>query len=424
MLASILWNYVAGLLCAYVPDKNRMLGRVLLVVCVSANVGMLFFFKYLDFSIQTVNQLFSATIPLKNIALPIGISFFTFQGLSYVVDVYQKRVPPQRSLINMGMYISMFPQLIAGPIVRYADVEQQIATRSVSRTDFYDGVNRFITGLSKKTILANTLAYQADSIFGESVLSPATAWLGAVFYTLQIYFDFSGYSDMAIGLGKMLGFSFPENFNLPYLSKTMTEFWRRWHISLSTWFRDYVYIPLGGNRRGNVYFHLIIVFFLTGLWHGASWNFVLWGLWHGLFLILERLIKKHGRQVSAPQHPVLFSLLQHGYTMLVVLVGWVLFRADSLSYAMQYFKAMLGIGKHTLPAFSTFYYLDGLTVFVLLLGIVFSTDLPPKIAPLLEKHIGSTGVQVCASLARIGLMLACAGMTMASVYNPFIYFRF
>lgn len=293
MLASIVWNYLCGLMCGYLPERMRGLRKLALILAVAVNLGLLVYFKYADFIIGTINGVFSRSIPLLGVTLPIGISFFTFQGLSYVIDVYRQTVRPQRDPLKLGMYISLFPQLIAGPIVRYADIEREIDHRSVDREKFYAGVSRFVIGLSKKVLIANTLALRADQIFGQPCqsLTAGVAWLGALLYSLQIYFDFSGYSDMAIGLGKMLGFTFLENFDLPYMSRSVTEFWRRWHISLSSWFRDYVYIPLGGNRRGNVYLHLLTVFILTGLWHGAAWNFVLWGLWHGLFLIVERVLR-------------------------------------------------------------------------------------------------------------------------------------
>lgn len=268
MVASILWNYLCGIVLNIFIDKNRsqrFIERFTLFVGVAVNVGLLFYFKYFNFSIELLNSIFHCGLAVQNIVLPIGISFFTFQGISYIIDVYRRDVPAQKNPLKFGMYISLFPQLIAGPIVRYADIEKEINCRSVTLNDFYQGMVRFVVGLSKKVIIANTLANQVDKIFAQDVttITQGTAWLGAIMYALQIYFDFSGYSDMAIGLGRIFGFTFLENFNLPYIATSVKEFWRRWHISLSTWFRDYVYIPLGGNRRGNVYFNLLVVFFLT-----------------------------------------------------------------------------------------------------------------------------------------------------------------
>jgi len=424
MLASIALNYCCGLLCGCL--KNEKSAKLSLFVAVLTNLGLLFVFKYLDFAITTVNNLFSTGIPLKGIALPIGISFFTFQGLSYVIDVYRHKVSPQKNPLKLGMYISMFPQLIAGPIVRYVDVEDQLSRRGVKLDNFYEGIMRFVTGLAKKVVISNTLALPVDEIFAVAPqnISFDVAWLGAIMYLFQIYFDFSGYSDMAIGLGKMIGFSFMENFNYPYMSKTVTEFWRRWHISLSTWFRDYVYIPLGGNRKGNVYLHLLTVFFLTGLWHGASWNFIVWGMWHGMFLIIERLLKKrYASKEPESGDNVLKSVLKWGYTLMVVLIGWVFFRADNLTYALDYIRAMFGLIPDCVPYFGITYYLDKFNVFILVLAALLSMNYIQTAAKNIKQRARLAGDIAERGLV-IGLTFVCAVMTMAQTYNPFIYFRF
>ena len=331
MLASILVNFTAGRL---LPLCGKGLDKLVLALAVVLNLGMLSLFKYTDFFLTTVNQVFSLEIPLTGIALPVGISFFTFQGLSYVIDVYRDREMCAKSIVKLALYISLFPQLIAGPIVIYHDVANQIDHRETTPELTADGIRRFVLGLGKKLLLANTAGRMADLVFTATAqqLDIRVAWLGALCYCLQIYFDFSGYSDMAIGLGRMFGFQFLENFNYPYVSSSIKEFWRRWHISLSSWFRDYLYIPLGGNRKGKLRTEVNkgIVFFCTGLWHGASWNFVLWGLWHGVFIILEDLLPKGGKVRRA---------IGHVTTPLIVLLGFVLFRADTLG----------GRGAHLLP---------------------------------------------------------------------------
>ncbi|MGN0438463.1 MAG: MBOAT family O-acyltransferase [Lachnospiraceae bacterium] len=339
ILLNIAVNYVSALLLKYRKTK-----KLVLVLCMLVNVGLLGYFKYFDFAIASINSIFQQSFGLRNIILPIGISFFTFQGISYVIDVYRDTVPVQKNIFKLGLYIVLFPQLIAGPIVRYSDIVNEIDCRQILFDDFISGVERFIIGLGKKSIIANTMAVIVDSIWetgaGNSVWT--VAWLGSIAYTLQIYFDFSGYSDMAIGLGKMFGFHFNENFNLPYISKNISEFWRRWHISLSSWFRDYIYIPLGGNRR-HVYFNLAVVFVLTGVWHGASWTFVAWGIWNGFFVLLERFVRNHKKTpASTTKKSFLKSCLGHIYVFLVVNLGFVLFRADSIANGLLYIQNMFG----------------------------------------------------------------------------------
>lgn len=288
----IVFNIIINYCCAMLIDSLKKLRKPVLIVAVIANFGLLYYFKYFNFTLVSLNKIFGFNFELFDIVLPVGISFFTFQGISYVIDVYRKNVQVQKNIFNVALYIVLFPQLIAGPIVRYKDIALEIDCRTTTLDDFSYGIERFIIGLSKKAVISNTLALTVDNIWNNNNITCIMAWIGSIAYTLQIYFDFSGYSDMAIGLGQLFGFHFNENFNLPYISKNITEFWRRWHISLSSWFRDYVYIPLGGNRK-NVYFNLAVVFFLTGIWHGASWHFMAWGIWNGVFILFERFIKNN-----------------------------------------------------------------------------------------------------------------------------------
>ncbi|MDO4388540.1 MAG: MBOAT family O-acyltransferase [Eubacteriales bacterium] len=400
MLGAILANY----LLAFRVRESRLV----FVCAVALDLGMLAVFKYLDLLISAANGLFRLNLPGAHLALPIGISFYTFQILSYVIDVRRGDVPPARNLVDFAAYVSMFPQLIAGPIVRYVDVAADLRRLNGDISTAAAGARRFCMGLAKKVLLANTLASAADTAFGMTgSLNFGGAWAGLIAYALQIYFDFSGYSDMAIGLGKMLGFSFPENFRYPYVSLSVKEFWRRWHLSLSTWFRDYLYIPLGGSRRGKgrTLLNLLIVFALCGLWHGANWTFLLWGLWHGLFLCLERLSFMKKLQEALPKW------VRWCYTALVVLLGWVLFRADNLGMALQY--------AGNLFALEGVWISEVLTVqsgAALLAGIVCCLPLPrPRQNALTETVY---------TLIALALLAACALCLAGGTYNPFIYFRF
>jgi len=423
MLFSISINYVAGIGIGYFYERNLKFSKITLGIAIAINLSLLFYYKYTNFIIENLQEIgLYATYNHTNILLPIGISFFTFQGISYLIDVYRKETAVQHNLFHLGLYISFFPQLIAGPIVRYHDVAQQIKKRDIDLSLFTEGVIRFIRGFAKKIILANNAALIADQVFSiipAKEISIGAAWLGILCYSIQIYFDFSGYSDMAIGLGKMLGFNFKENFNYPYISRSIQDFWRRWHISLSTWFRDYLYIPLGGNRKGirRTYVNLIIVFFITGFWHGASWNFIIWGLFHGIFLILER-----SKILHTNKWPI---FLQHAYVFLVVLVGWVFFRAESMKEAFRYLRSMMGVtgGDNT----TALVYLNHYSVFVLILALLFSMPLRQKITALVEKSQDSR----VATMYRVGtygfylLLFALSIIELAqSSYNPFIYFRF
>lgn len=417
MLASILINYLFGVFIAY--SKTSLLRKLSLSIGVLLNLVLLFCFKYINFTVDIFNSVFDLNIFIPSIALPIGISFFTFQGLTYIVDLYRGDVVLQKNPINIALYISLFPQLIAGPIVRYQDVNKQINQRSVTRESFYTGIKRFIFGLAKKIVIANTAAIIADNIFNMPAAESSiiSTWVGVICYSIQIFFDFSGYSDMAIGLGKMFGFDFKENFNYPYIAKSITEFWRRWHISLSSFFKDYVYIPLGGNRRGNVYVNLIIVFFLTGLWHGASLNFIFWGLWHGIFMLLERRL----RSDKVSSKPVV-TMMKRIYTLLVIIIGWVLFRAEDLPHALRYLGRMFGVVKPTTVGVSVTNYLDGYSILILVFGIILSTKLVPALIEKIkdQKYIYNIGETVIL----VFLLLYCGICVMASTYNPFIYFRF
>ena len=408
MLLSIAVNYVCGLLLGRF-DSDEKKRKVVLWASVVFNLGLLFFFKYFNF---VTGGLFPV------IKLPLGISFFTFQIMSYTIDVYRRSVEPQKNLVKLALYISLFPQLIAGPIVRYIDVEKQLTYRECTAEKTVRGMIRFSMGLAKKVIVSNTVAAICDGIFGSTNTVPAfTAWVGVICYALQIYFDFSGYSDMAIGMGHMLGFDFLENFNYPYVSCSVQEFWRRWHISLSSWFRDYLYIPLGGNRRGKVrtYINLIIVFACTGLWHGAWFSFIVWGLWHGLFLVIERL----GFKKVLDKLPKFIGWI---YTMLVVLVGWVFFRADTLSAAMKYLGEMFSFSGGVANGMAQF---DNLSFIITVIAIVLCTPVYQFLKGKLEKTDGGKKAAfVIGAVLATGLFILSVIFLTGSGYNPFIYFRF
>ena len=418
MMFSITVNYIFGLLAGRRRDTGA--GRAILALSVAFNLSILFVFKYLGFAMTTANAVFGLSISVPRIALPIGISFFTFQAMSYVFDVYRGRGEVQRSILNVGLYISFFPQLIAGPIVRYQSIAEEIRNRRETIEDFSEGFCRFIIGLAKKVLLANSFALAADRAFGLIAngqrISLALSWLGAICYTLQIFFDFSGYSDMAIGLGRMFGFHFLENFDYPYISRSITEFWRRWHISLGTWFRDYVYIPLGGSRAGRVktFRNLFVVWLLTGIWHGANWTFIVWGLMYFLLLAFEKCTGLNKIQSRAAGFAMWL------YTLFFVIIGWVIFRSDSLRCAAEYLGCMFG--------FSSSAIVDGLfmTEFRpvcvrLILGILFSAP----VFSTLRKLAGDSAVW---SVLSVVVLLALFGLSLMSIesssYNPFIYFNF
>ncbi len=434
MVVSIISNHAFGILIS--KNKNSLifhqdLGRILLGLSVAINMMLLCTFKYANFIVDNINISFEwmnlDPIKIAPIHLPLGISFFTFQAISYLVDVYRKETPAQKNIFNLALYISSFPQLIAGPIVRYHYVAAQIIGRVHSMALMSSGIQRFVYGMAKKMLIANPLGEVADNIFHLSgnELSTPLAWVGVTFYSLQIYFDFSGYSDMAIGLGRMFGFRFRENFNYPYISKSLREFWRRWHISLSTWFRDYLYIPLGGNRVSSIrlYLNLFVVFVLCGLWHGASWNFVIWGLIHGVFLMFER----SGLSTFMVR---LWSPIRHIYTLLIVLVAWVFFRAETLPFALRYLKVMFGIGKPFHSIYSLEYFITYETILALIFGVLFSLPVYIFFAQALNKYAESDMAKqlicyYCPKFIIVStLMMLSVLKISSSTYNPFIYFRF
>lgn len=416
MIISILFNYFCGLDIAVKEGKKKAQKRSLIFTIV-VNLFILGFFKYYGFVITNLNAILPFQIPYRNLALPIGISFYTFQTLSYIIDVYRGNVAVQVNLIDFGTYVTMFPQLIAGPIVQYADVERQLHDRKESLTKFGHGAWFFVMGLAKKVLLANTIGAIYENVAAMNGMSVVTAWLGCLAYTFQIYFDFSGYSDMAVGLGKMFGFDFMQNFNYPYISKSVTEFWRRWHISLGSWFREYVYIPLGGNRVTvpRHLLNLLIVWFLTGLWHGASWNFVVWGLFYGVILIIEKYIT--GKMLAK-----LPGSVQTLYTMLLVMIGWVLFFSPDLGSALAWIGNMFGRKATGFMDRQALYLIVRNWLFWVA-GIIGSTPLMHRLGRVLifrEEKPNS----VLAGCVMVGLFLLCVAYLVTESYNPFLYFRF
>lgn len=416
MLCSITVSFLAGraLGRAHTPARRR----AVLSASVAYHLLTLGFFKYADFLIGTVNSLFGLSLPLLSLPLPIGISFYTFQTLSYIVDVYRGVCAPQRRWDWLAMYVSLFPQLIAGPIVRYQTVEQQIAHRTVSRAQCAEGVRRFTAGLVKKVLLANNIGLVFTQILGNGALpqSVLAAWVAVAAYTFQIYFDFAGYSDMAIGLGKLFGFTFEENFNLPYLSRSITEFWHRWHISLGTWFRDYVYIPLGGNRCGwgRQLFNIAVVWLLTGLWHGASWNFVLWGAYYAVLLMVEKL----GLLRVLARLP---RMLQHAYALFFIVVGWALFACTEPGQLSGVFGALFGLSGVPLYDASSLFLLKNNVLLWLLLVFASTASFARLHTHLLSRHWYA---EVLCPLGLAAALLACTAFIVSGSFNPFLYFRF
>ena len=416
MLSSITVSFLAGraLGRAHTPARRR----AVLSASVAYHLLTLGFFKYADFLIGTVNSLFGLSLPLLSLPLPIGISFYTFQTLSYIVDVYRGVCAPQRRWDWLAMYVSLFPQLIAGPIVRYQTVEQQIAHRTVSRAQCAEGVRRFTVGLVKKVLLANSIGLVFTQILGNGALpqSVLAAWVAVAAYTFQIYFDFAGYSDMAIGLGKLFGFTFEENFNLPYLSRSITEFWRRWHISLGTWFRDYVYIPLGGNRCGwgRQLFNIAVVWLLTGLWHGASWNFVLWGAYYAVLLMVEKL----GLLRVLARLP---RMLQHAYALFFIVVGWALFVCTEPGQLSGVFGALFGLSGVPLYDASSLFLLKNNVLLWLLLVFASTASFARLHTHLLSRRWYA---EVLCPLGLAAALLACTAFIVSGSFNPFLYFRF
>ena len=415
MMFSILFNYISGLDIAR-NLGNKRAARKSLIFNVVVNLCVLGFFKYEGFVLNSLNAVLPVEIPFQEVALPVGISFYTFQILSYIIDVYWGNVPVQKNLMDFALYVTMFPQLIAGPIVKYAEIDEQLHVREENWGRFGEGVMYFIRGLAKKVLLANTVGMIYTNVSGMAPedVSVVTAWLGCLAYTFQIYFDFSGYSDMAVGLGKMFGFEFPWNFNYPYIAQSVTEFWRRWHISLSSWFREYVYIPLGGNRVPvpKHIRNLLVVWLLTGLWHGAAWNFVAWGLYYGVILIFEKYFF----------HRVLDKLpevLRHIYSLVLVMVGWVLFFSPSFAGALEYLKLMFGAGGHG--------FMDGEALYLLIsnlgLWVIAIVSSTPLVYGVYERYVGRRK-PVADVVIYAGIFLLCVAYLVTETYNPFLYFRF
>lgn len=419
MLFSTVFDYCNGRAIEYFDRVGRPQYRKwVLVLSVVVNIGILCFFKYTDFVLENMNHLTGSRVELLELALPIGISFYTFQTLSYTIDVYRRQVPVQKNIIHFGMYVCLFPQLIAGPIVRYCDVQNQIDVREENWKQCAEGMQRFLLGLGKKVLLANQIGLLWDEISSLSVsdMSVSAAWLGALAYTFQIYFDFSGYSDMAIGLGKLLGFQFPENFRYPYQSQSMTEFWRRWHITLSTWFREYLYIPLGGNRKGMIrqMFNLLLVWFLTGMWHGAGWNFILWGLYFFVLLLLEKMVLLKAME-DWPK------LARHLYALFFIVLGWAIFACDDMELLFRYIRAMFGSGVVLGNKIAIYYWCThGLFLLVLFVG---SLELPGRVAKRLCHRVLISEFTLKSMYAVIVLIL-CVAFLVRGSYNPFLYFRF
>ena len=417
MILSILFNYFCGKDIYY--KKKNSKATISIVIAIIVNLFILGFFKYYGFLIDTISALVKTEIKYRQLELPIGISFYTFQAISYLIDVYRGEVKAQKNILNFALYIAMFPQLIAGPIVRYVDIEQQLKWREESFQKFGEGTRYFIVGLSKKVILANSIGKIFESVnqnFNSGIkMSVVMMWIGVIAYTLQIYFDFSGYSDMAVGLGKMFGFDLKKNFDYPYISKSVTEFWRRWHISLGTWFREYVYIPLGGNRvsfKKHIR-NLLIVWMLTGLWHGAQWNFVFWGIYYGVLLIVEKYyLKQYLERIP--------SGMQHFYTMLMVVIGWVFFFSENMRSSLRYLEAMIGIGSKGLIHTE-----DGFVVLsnwgLWLAGIICCTSLG---AGILERNGYKGYKKWITDIVYMILLVMTISWLITDSFNPFLYFRF
>lgn len=414
MIAAIVSGYIFGLLIE--KFRGKPMSKVFLVLSVGSSLAVLGIFKYTDFFISTFNSVSGLSVPLTGIALPVGISFYTFQILSYTVDVYRGDVAAQKNPINLAAYVAMFPQLIAGPIVRYSDIEKQLVKREHNFDAAAQGMRRLIIGLAKKILIANALGELCDVFRASDDKSVLFYWLYAIAFTLHIYFDFSGYSDMAIGMGKIFGFDFLENFDYPYISTSVTEFWRRWHMSLGTWFRDYVYIPLGGNRVSKIkwFRNIFVVWFLTGFWHGAAWNFIVWGLYFAVLLVLEKLWLKKYLDKS--------KVFSHIYVMLLVIISFVIFNAADMGEAIRYIGGMFGFGG--VPAYSAewLYYLRSYAV-VIVLAIIGATPLPKKIAAKFSEKSEKL-FNVVEPVVLVGLLIVMTAYLVDGSFNPFLYFRF
>lgn len=435
MLLTILVNYIGANCISY--SKNILHRKLLLTATIVANLGFLFYFKYFNFLMENINTFFNTDFTFIHVILPIGISFYTFQALSYVIDVYRGEVEVQKDIYKLALYICLFPQLVAGPIVKYHEVAGQIGERDVTFEKVVYGVKRFIIGLSKKMLIANTLGEVADKVFNQPIeqIDFLTSWIGALSYTLQIYYDFSGYSDMAIGLGAIFGFKFLENFNYPFISKSISEYWRRWHISLSSWFRDYLFFPISralslsefseklsgkmGRKKANIcltFIALFVVWFATGLWHGADWTFVVWGLYNGLFIFIETITKWNRDSKS-----VLGRFFQHLYTIMVFITSFVIFRADNMGYAWKYLKNMFGLVRVHTYVYDYAYYVNNIVVAVFVIGVVCATPLFHKMLSVSDEHIKTRAL---INIWLLFLFVISSMSIAATTYNPFIYFKF
>lgn len=419
LLIYILINYILGILISNFKNNNRNTSKIILTIGVIINLFILFYYKYFDFSIKVTNHLFNTNIPLKYIALPLGISFISFQAISYIVDIYRGDAVVNKNPFYVALYMSLFPKVTSGPIIKYKHIDEQIRNRSITIEKFSYGIERFIFGLAKKVIISDILGNMSDDIFSvlNTGIDTPSSWIAIICYTLQIYFDFSGYSDMAIGLANMFGFNFIENFNYPYISKSIREFWRRWHISLSTWFKEYLYIPLGGNRKGSTrtLINLLIVFFATGIWHGASPNFIIWGFWHGLFMVIERLIKDKDWYKKIP------NFIKLILTLFIVMLGWVFFRVNSISEAIKFIAIMFGIKQYDYVSFDYRYFLNTKLIVWIIIGAVLST---PLISNIFKKYKNIKGFELVKTILIGILFIISIIFIVNSTYSPFIYFQF
>lgn len=420
LLVSVCVNYFTGRIVAGGKESGDRRAHIAIIASVAFNIGMLVVFKYTGFIVELVNYIPFINIPVPDIRMPIGISFYTFQAMSYCIDVYRDKDAGPAGFIDVMVYILLFPQLVAGPIVKYNSISRQLKSRTISVRNIQEGITRFIYGLSKKMLLANTLAVGADHCFGlGNSLDSWSAWLGAVCYMLQIYFDFSGYSDMAVGMGKMFGFTFPENFNYPYIATSIRDFWKRWHISLTSWFREYLYFSIGGNRisKTRTMFNRFFVFLCTGIWHGANFTFLIWGIYHGVLTMAETLLEGKKQKESSGALRILKKVFGHIYTLLAVLIGFVIFRADSLGQAFSYIGTMFSFTATAAGTMEALSVLNPLFIITLILAVVFSMPVSKLIKNKKMKFYGGLAVSLL-------LYLLCILEIAAGSYNPFIYFRF
>lgn len=424
LFVNIIIDYAAGRLLDKLTDIAYK--RIVLITTILLNVGLLVYFKYFIFLISTFNSITGMDFTLPEIALPIGISFYTFKSISYIADVYTGKIEAEKNIVNIAIYISMFPQILSGPIDNYCHLKNNITKRILDSDLLKNGIEKFIIGIFEKVVIANSLGVIVDDIWSLDVggLTWKMAWFASIIYTLQIFFDFAGYSNMAIGIGKMIGFDFSENFNYPYVSKSVTEFWRRWHITLGVWFKNYIYIPLGGNRNSRLrtYINLAIVFLVTGIWHGASWTFILWGILHGVFRLLEKWIEEKKVNLHIPNG--FKNLFAHAYLILVVNFGWVLFRAPDIKEAIKFIKSMFGVMSSSFCGISTRYYLSRWNVFVVIIAIVISSSLPIKINTIMQYKLSRNTYIIIKDCILILLLLISVMGIVTETYNSFIYFQF